>query len=66
MTPSAANLEPWVEYTPDIIQDEPLPTTRKARRLLSPPTGDAFFIYGEYDDGNGMWIVTGVSPCGQA
>lgn len=62
---SAANLWPWVEYVPDVVQDVPVAGPRKGRRLLEPPTGDAFFLYGEYDDGNGMWIITGVSPCGQ-
>lgn len=61
-SPSAANLEPWVEYTPLILQDEPDGQTRRARRRVIPRDGDAFFLYGEYDDGNGMWIVTGVSP----
>lgn len=57
-----ANLEPWVEYVPDIVQDDPTPRRRTARRLLSPEDGEPFVVYGEYDDGNGMWIVTGVSP----
>lgn len=61
-SPSAANLEPWVEYTPLILQDEPDGQTRRARRRITPPTGDAFFVYGEWDDGNGMWMMTGVSP----
>lgn len=52
---------PWVPYVPDVVQDEPAPARRRARRLVTPVTGDAFFVYGEYDDGNGMWIVTGVS-----
>lgn len=55
---------PWVEYSsPDDFVPEytrPL-TTRRARRLITPQTGDAFFVYGEYDDGNGMWVITGVS-----
>ena len=61
---------PWVEYaSPDDMSPSavgPVATTRKARRLLTPNDGEPFFVYGEYDDGNGMWIVTGVSPCGQA
>lgn len=60
-----ANFLPWVEYTPDVVQDEPVSPRRRARRLIIPTSGDAFFVQGEYDDGNGMWIVTGVSPCGQ-
>lgn len=63
-TPSGANLDPWVEYVPEELQDDVPVTTRRARRLITPQTGGAFFVYGEYDDGNGMWIVTGVSPCG--
>lgn len=59
--PNAANLEPWVEYIPDIVQEGSVTSTRKARRLITPDSGDAFFVYGEYDDGNGMWIITGVS-----
>jgi hypothetical protein len=55
---------PWVEYShPDDmfpVHDAVSPP-RRARRLISPEEGDAFFVYGEYDDGNGMWIVTGVS-----
>jgi len=51
----------WVPYVPDVVQDEPEKRSRKARRLIFPPEGDAFFVYGEYDDGNGMWIITGVS-----
>jgi len=61
-----AQLDPWVEIAQQVVQDEPAPTTRRARRLITPEIGDAFFVYGEYDDGNGMWIMTGVSPCGQA
>jgi hypothetical protein len=57
----SGNLDPWVEYVPDIVQDGPVATTRKARRLITPDVGDAFFVEGEYDDGNGMWIITGVS-----
>jgi len=60
-----AQLDPWVEIAQQIVQDEPAPHPRRARRLVTPTAGDAFFVYGEYDDGNGMWIVTGVSPCGQ-
>jgi len=55
---------PWVEYSsPDDQHPEADHTTapRRARRLISPESGDAFFVYGEFDDGNGMWIVTGVS-----
>jgi len=59
--PSAADLGPWVEYTPDVVQDDPTPARRRARRLLPSADGGPFFVYGEYDDGNGMWIVTGVS-----
>jgi len=59
-------MDDWVEYFPEIVQDDPTPKTRRGRRLITPDEGDAFFVYGEYDDGNGMWIVTGVSPCGQA
>lgn len=55
---------PWVEYSsPEDMRPEAtheLPT-RRARRLVTPGSGDAFFIYGEYDDGNGLWMVTGVS-----
>jgi hypothetical protein len=52
----------WVPYIPEVLQDEIVDSRKKARRLITPVEGDAFFIYGEYDDGNGMWIVTGVSP----
>ena len=55
---------PWVEYSrPDdeYPQHEGREAPRRARRLITPVGGDAFFVYGEYDDGNGMWIVTGVS-----
>jgi hypothetical protein len=55
------DLTPWVEYIPDVVQDDPEPPTRRARRLLLPTSGGAFVVQGEYDDGNGMWIVTGVS-----
>jgi hypothetical protein len=57
----SGNLDPWVEYIPEVVQDDPQPRTRRARRLIYPKTGDAFFVEGEYDDGNGMWIITGVS-----
>lgn len=56
---------PWVEYN---RPDDAHPVTehregpRRARRLITPDSGDAFFVYGEYDDGNGMWMITGVSP----
>ena len=56
-----ANFYPWVEYTPEVLQDEPQLTRRRARRLISPDHGEPFFVQGEYDDGNGMWIITGVS-----
>jgi hypothetical protein len=59
--PSAANLGPWVEYIPDIVEEGTVTRTRKGRRLITPMEGDAFFVQGEYDDGNGMWIITGVS-----
>jgi len=52
----------WVPYVPDVVQGEPVTGRRRARRLILPPDSDAFFVYGEYDDGNGMWIITGVSP----
>ena len=55
---------PWVEYSsPDDFVPEytSAPPTRKARRLLTPSDGEPFFVQGEYDDGNGMWIITGVS-----
>lgn len=41
--------------------------TRKERRRHLPLIDDAgaLCIQEEFDDGNGMWIVTGVSPCGQ-
>ena len=55
----------WVPYLPEIVQDDPSTSRKKARRLITPMRGDAFFVYGEYDDGNGMWLVTGVSPCGE-
>jgi hypothetical protein len=57
----SGNLDPWVEYVPEVIQGEPVPRRRTGRRLIHPSAGDPFFVYGEYDDGNGMWIVTGVS-----
>jgi len=60
--PRAGDLGPWVEYIPEIVQGDPEPETRRARRLITPSGGDAFFVYGEWDDGNGMWMVTGVSP----
>ena len=62
----AAHFDDWVEYPVEVVQDDPSPRTRKGRRLITPEDAGAFFVYGEYDDGNGMWIVTGVSPCGQA
>ena len=55
---------PWIEYSsPDDLhpQVDTVPPPRRARRLISPSTGDAFFVQAEYDDGNGMWIITGVS-----
>ena len=55
---------PWIEYSrPDDMfpVHDAVPTPRRARRLIETESGDAFFVYGEYDDGNGMWIVTGVS-----
>jgi len=58
----SGNLEPWVEYIPEVVQEDPSNSLRRARRRIIPDTGDAFFVYGEYDDGNGMWIITGVSP----
>jgi len=60
----AVVLTPWVEFNrPDdeFPQHESRPLTRRARRLILPPDEPAFVVYGEYDDGNGMWIVTGVS-----
>jgi hypothetical protein len=57
----SGNLEPWVEYIPDIVQEGAVTHTRKARRRLFTPDGDVFFVQAEYDDGNGMWIMTGVS-----
>jgi len=56
---------PWVEYwRPDDMfpQHDAAPPPRRARRLISTETDDAFFVYGEWDDGNGMWMITGVSP----
>jgi hypothetical protein len=57
-------MSPWVEYSrPDDMfpVHDAVEAPRRARRLIVPPVSDAFFVYGEYDDGNGMWIVTGVS-----
>jgi len=51
----------WDGWIVDVVQDDPAPSRRKGRRLLTPSAGDPFFVYGEYDDGNGMWIITGVS-----
>jgi hypothetical protein len=55
----------WVPYVPEVVQGEPPTTRTRGRRFITPMDGDPFFVFGEYDDGNGMWIVTGVSPCGQ-
>lgn len=55
---------PWIEYaSPEDGKPEAqhAPQTRRGRRLITPEGADAFFVYGEYDDGNGMWIITGVS-----
>ena len=60
-----SRMEPWIEYSrPDDMfpVHDAVPAPRRARRQIFPDSGDAFFVYGEYDDGNGMWIVTGVSP----
>jgi hypothetical protein len=51
----------WVPYEPEIVQGEPHPPRRRGRRLIFPKSGDAFFVQGEFDDGNGMWVITGVS-----
>jgi hypothetical protein len=56
-----AELGDWVPYIPEVVQEPAGPQTRRARRLVTPRVGDAFFLYAEYDDGNGMWIITGVS-----
>jgi len=56
-----SDLGPWVPYVPDIVQGDPDAQRKYARRIVTPMEGDPFFVYGEYDDGNGMWIVTGVS-----
>jgi hypothetical protein len=56
---------PWVEYhSPDDghPQHDSAELPRRGRRLISSQDQPAFFVYGEYDDGNGMWIITGVSP----
>lgn len=56
---------PWVEYhSPDDQhpQADHQQAPRKARRLISPEDQPAFFVYGEWDDGNGLWMITGVSP----
>jgi hypothetical protein len=55
---------PWVEYaSPDDSYpiSEQRTSPRRARRMIIPPDGDAFFVYGEWDDGNGMWTIIGVS-----
>lgn len=54
-------MDDWVEYFPEQVQGPSQVSTRRARRLITPDGGDAFFVYAEYDDGNGMWIMTGVS-----
>lgn len=51
----------WEGWVPDTVQGDPSPERRSGRRLITPKGDDAFFVYGEYDDGNGMWIITGVS-----
>lgn len=51
----------WVEYIPDVVQGPGELLGKRARLRVTPDDGDAFFLYGEYDDGNGMWIITGVS-----
>jgi len=56
-----AFLGDWVGYTSVEDQHDPITGRKRARRLISPDSGDAFFVQGEYDDGNGMWVITGVS-----
>lgn len=54
-------LGPWVPYIPDVVQDDPEPARRRGRRIITPVDAAPFFVYAEYDDGNGMWLITGVS-----
>jgi hypothetical protein len=58
MRQGLGDIEGWV---PDSVQGETSSGRMTGRRRLIPAAGDAFFVYGEYDDGNGMWIMTGVS-----
>lgn len=51
----------WVEYIPDVVQGPSEELRRRGRLRITPVDGDAFFLDGEFDDGNGMWIITGVS-----
>jgi len=58
-------MEPWVEYSSpeDMLpQADHAPAPRRARRLITPDDGGAFFVYGEWDDGNGMYMLIGVEP----
>jgi len=43
-------------------QADHAPAPRRARRLITPDDGGAFFVYGEWDDGNGMYMLIGVEP----
>ena len=57
----SGSLGDWVGYIPDQSEHRDISGPQRARLRIIPPDGDAFFVYGEYDDGNGMWIITGVS-----
>jgi hypothetical protein len=54
----------WVEYPAAPGDNVGIGTElrpRKARRLISPGSEGALFVYGEWDEDLGIWIVTGVS-----
>lgn len=51
----------WNGFVPDQYQAPPTLSRREARLEITPVVEARFFVQSEFDDGNGMWLITGVS-----
>jgi len=55
----------WNGFLPAEALHELVTRTQAKSCAFFTPDAQLFCVQGEYDDGNGMWLITGVSPCGQ-
>jgi hypothetical protein len=51
----------WCGFLPEELQTETVEIPSRRALLITPAIGGPFVMDLEWDDGNGMWISTGVS-----